>query len=216
MDVREALYTTRAMRRVSPDPVPEPVLARILDAAIRAPSGGNAQNWTFLVVDDRAVIGEVGTIYHDAMAQLWKTIYAQQIVDAESDPDDPDNAQWLRVYRSAQWLADHFADVPLLVFGFGDAGSVYPALWSAQLAARAEGVGSAFTSVLAYFNRDETLAALGVPGDGAPPLQAMITFGYPLGRWGVAARNPIGDVMFRNQWGTPLGIDVAEPLWPDT
>jgi nitroreductase len=215
MDVREALYTTRAMRRVSPDPIPEAVIARILDAAIRAPSGGNAQNWAFLVVDDRAVIGRVGAIYQDAMAQLWKAVYAQQILDAEADPDEPENAQWLRVYRSAQWLADHLGEVPLLVCGFGDAGSVYPALWSAQLAARAEGVGSAFTSALAYFNRDETLGALGVPAEGAPPFQAMITFGYPRGRWGVAARKPIGEVMFRNQWGAPLGIDVDEPLWPD-
>ena len=44
MDVREALYTTRAMRRVTPDPIPDDVQARILDAAIRAPTGGNAQN----------------------------------------------------------------------------------------------------------------------------------------------------------------------------
>jgi len=55
MDVREALYTTRAMRRVKPDPIPADVQARILDAAIRAPSGGNAQSWRFLLVDDPAV-----------------------------------------------------------------------------------------------------------------------------------------------------------------
>lgn len=47
MDVREALYTTRAMRRVKSDPIPEQVIARILDAAVRAPTGGNAQNWRF-------------------------------------------------------------------------------------------------------------------------------------------------------------------------
>ena len=55
MDVREALYTTRAMRRVTPDPIPDDVQARILDAAIRAPTGGNAQNWRFLLVDDPEV-----------------------------------------------------------------------------------------------------------------------------------------------------------------
>jgi nitroreductase len=215
MDVREALYTTRAMRRVSSDPIPDAVVARIIDAAIHAPSGGNAQNWNFIVVDDREVIGKIGSIYQEAMTELWKTIYAQQIADSQADPDDPDNAQWLRVYRSAQWLQDHFGDVPLLLCGLGDAGSVYPALWSAQLAARAEGVGSAFTSVLSFFNRDETLAALGVPGEGAPPFHGMITFGYPLGRWGVGARKPAAEVMYSNQWGTPLGIDVPGPLWPD-
>ena len=52
MDIREALYTTRAMRRVTPDPIPEDVQMRILDATIRAPSGGNSQQWRFMLVDD--------------------------------------------------------------------------------------------------------------------------------------------------------------------
>jgi nitroreductase len=216
MDAREVLYTTRAMRRVKPDPIPEPIVARILDAAIRAPSGGNAQSWKFVVIDDREQIARLAPLYQDAMDQVWKLVYAQQLEAALADPDDPEHASWLRVYRSACWLADNFAQVPLLLLGFGDAGSVYPALWSAQLAARAEGVGSAFTSVLGFFNRDATLALLGTTAEEAGPLQGCITFGYPLGRWGVAARNPIGEVMFRNRWGNPLGIDVPDALWPDT
>ena len=60
MDVYEALYTTRAMRRVRPDPIPEAVQARILDAAVRAPSGGNAQGWRFLLVDDPDVRARLG------------------------------------------------------------------------------------------------------------------------------------------------------------
>jgi nitroreductase len=51
VDVYEALYTTRMMRRMRPDEIPPEVQARILDAAIRAPNGGNAQRWHFLVVD---------------------------------------------------------------------------------------------------------------------------------------------------------------------
>src|SRR5258708_31005811 len=54
MDVYEALYTTRAMRRVRPDPIPYPVQARILDAAIRAPSGGKAQAGPFFLAADPA------------------------------------------------------------------------------------------------------------------------------------------------------------------
>ena len=58
----------------------------------------------------------------------------------------------LKVQRSAQWLADHFEEVPLFLFGFVQAdptgGSIFPAVWSAQLAARAEGVGSSLTAVL--------------------------------------------------------------------
>lgn len=212
MDVREALYTTRAMRRVKPDPIPADIVARILDAAIHAPSGGNAQTWKFVVVDDRNVISRLAPVYKDAIDQLWKTAYAQQIATTQSAPEDPENAQWLRIFASAQWLADHFADVPLLLFGFGDAGSVYPALWSAQLAARAEGIGSALTSVLGFFNRDDALAVLGTTAEQSGALLGCITFGYPLGRWGVAARKPISDVMFRNQWGAPL--DVPAPGLP--
>ncbi len=60
VDLYEALYTTRAMRRVRPDPIPQDAQARILDAAIRAPSGGNAQAWRFLLVDDRATKERLG------------------------------------------------------------------------------------------------------------------------------------------------------------
>ena len=56
MDVYEALYTTRAMRRVTSEPIPEEVQKKILDAAIRAPSGGNSQTWRFMLVDDKDVL----------------------------------------------------------------------------------------------------------------------------------------------------------------
>src|SRR5439155_881214 len=82
MDLHEALYTTRAMRRMRPDPIPPDVQARILDAAIRAPSGGNMQTWRFLLVDDPAVKAEIGPLYRAAMSQLWETIYADQIAAA--------------------------------------------------------------------------------------------------------------------------------------
>jgi nitroreductase len=213
MDVREALYTTRAMRRVSSEPIPQDVVARILDAAIRAPSGGNMQAWKFLVVTDAEVRSKLAPLYQDCIAQLWKTIYAARLQAAQNDPDDPENAQFLRVYRSASWLGEHFGEVPMLLFGFGDAGSVYPALWNAQLAARAEGVGSALTSIMTVFHKEETLEALGVPSEGAPPLVACITFGYPTGRWGVAQRNPVEAVTYENQWGNPLGFEVNGPLW---
>jgi nitroreductase len=204
------------MRRVKPDAIPEDVVTRILDAAIRAPTGGNAQSWKFVMVDDRDRIAKLAPVYKDAIDQLWKAVYAQKIEAARADPDDPEHAQWLRIFRSAQWLADHFADLPLLLFGFGDTGSVYPALWSAQLAARAEGVGSALTSVLGFFHRDDALAVLGTTVEESGPLVGCVTFGYPLGRWGVATRRPISEVMYRNQWGAPLGLDVPAPLWPAT
>src|SRR5215469_4670017 len=150
MDVYEALYTTRAMRRVRPDPIPPEVQARILDAAVRAPSGGNSQNWRFMLVDDPGVKAQLGPLYRECMAQLWATAYRDRIERARANPADPQSASLLRVVSSAQHLADHFEGVPLFLLAFSRSdptgGSIFPAVWSAQLAARAEGVGSALTT----------------------------------------------------------------------
>jgi nitroreductase len=218
-DLHEALYTTRAMRRVRPDPIPLDVQARILDAAIRAPTGGNTQQWRFLLVDDPDVKARLGPLYRECIAQLWATVYADRIAAIEADPDDPENKQNARVVRSAQHLADHFEDVPLFLFAFvrsdPTGGSIFPAVWNAMLAARAEGVGSSLTSVL-VFRLQETLDILGVPPDKGWIMSCCVSFGYPTGRWGVAPRRPAHEVAYRNSWGTPLGIEIPEPLWsPD-
>ena len=218
MDIREALYTTRAMRRVAPDPVPADVQARILDAAVRAPSGGNTQGWRFLLVDDPDVKAGLGPLYRDSIEQLWASVYADRIAAAEADPDDPESKQFVKVRRSAQHLADHFVQVPLYLFAFVQhdptGGSIYPAVWSAMLAARAEGVGSSLTSVLGFFHPRETIDILGVPTDEGWIMACCVSFGYPTGRWGVAARRPVHEVSYRNRWGAPVGFEVPEPLWP--
>jgi nitroreductase len=218
MDVREALYTTRAMRRVRPDPIPAGVQARILDAAIRAPSGGNAQGWRFLLIDDPAVKARLGPLYRDAIGRLWQTAYREPLERAKAAPQDPASVSLLKVQASAQHLADHFEQVPLFLAAFcrGDAsgGSIFPAVWSAQLAARAEGVGSALTSVLGFFHGAETNQILGVPPDNGWAMNCLVSFGYPTGRWGVAPRRPVQDVAYRNTWGTEVGFTVSEPLWP--
>jgi nitroreductase len=218
MDIYEALYTTRAMRRVRPDPIPLESQARILDAAIRAPSGGNTQNWRFLLVDDPAVKARIGPHYKHSIAQLWKTVYADRLAAAASDPEAESSIQMVKVQRSAQWLADHFEEVPLFLFAFvqGDSsgGSIFPAVWSAQLAARAEGIGSSLTSVLGFFHPKETFEILGVPVDKGWVMSCCVSFGYPTGRWGVAARRPVQEVAYRNQWGGSIGVEINQPLWP--
>src|ERR1700722_17215342 len=154
MDTYEALYTTRAMRRVKPDPIPTDVQQRILDAAVRAPSGGNTQNWRFLVVDDPEVRGALGPIYRRCIALLWDTIYKDRIAAALATPDDPESKEMLSIQRSAQHLADHFEVYPMLLFSFvqydPSGGSIFPATWSAMLAARAEGIGSSLPSVFLF------------------------------------------------------------------
>ncbi|MGH9098235.1 MAG: nitroreductase family protein [Acidimicrobiales bacterium] len=217
MDIYEALYTTRAMRRVRPDPIPLPVQARILDAAIRAPTGGNAQNWRFLLADDLEVIGQIGPLYRDAIDQLWKTVYADRLAAAVADPESEESIEMLKVQRSAQWLADHFEQVPLFLFGFIQAdptgGSIFPAIWSAQLAARAEGVGSSLTAVLGFFHPAEMFEILGVPKDKGWVMACCVSLGYPTGRWAVAPRRPVDQVSYRNRWGDSVGFGVEQPLW---
>jgi len=217
VDVFEALYTTRAMRRVRPDPVPSDVQASILDAAIRAPTGGNAQNWRFLLVDDAEVIARLAPLYKAGIDSLWVTLYADRVAWAAEDPDDPERQAFLRVQRSAQWAADNFTAYPLLLFGFAQhdptGGSIYPALWSAQLAARAHGVGSTLTAVL-LFADGEVKEILGVPADEGWNQAGCVLMGYPTGRWGVAERQPVQQVSYRNRWGEPLGFEVTDPLWP--
>jgi nitroreductase len=194
MDVFEVLYTTRAMRRLRPDPVPGDVVARIIDAGIRAPSPGAAdgQAWRFIAVTDRAVMTELGRVWRatrDGLLERVPTLYP--------------NA---RQAASSNYLYDHFDDVPLLIVAFGPdpagANTVVQACWSMCLAARAEGLGSTYTTLL-------TLAAaevnriLGVPDDAGVRLFAALPVGYPVGKWGVAPRQPAHEVTFANRWGNP-------------
>ncbi len=123
MDIYEALYTTRAMRRVRPDPVPLDVQARILDAAIRAPSGGNMQGWRFLLVDDPSIRDRLGPIYRACLEQLFGTVYKSGLEAARAEPSKPESVELLKMYRSADYLGRNFERVPLLLFAFAQSGS---------------------------------------------------------------------------------------------
>ena len=217
MDVYEALYTTRAMRRVKPDPIPLEVQRRVLDAAVRAPSGGNAQNWRFMLVDDPDVKASIGPIYRECLGSLWTTYYKPRVDAAAADPSLAESKSFVKMRSSAQHLADHYEGYPLLLFGFargdGSGGSIFPAVWSAQLAARAEGVGTALTSVLA-FRAADVMEILGVPADENWNMACCVTFGYPTGKWGVPGRVPAHEVAHRNRWGAPVGFDIDDALWP--
>jgi nitroreductase len=208
MDLYEALYTTRAMRRVSPDPIPEEVVTRMLDAAVRAPSGSNAQSWRWLVVTDRDTIGRLGVLYREAWTHLNETVYAG------TDRSDP---ALRRVIGSAQWLADNFGSVPLVVMAYhrndSSGSSIYPAVWNLMLAARGEGVGTTLTTVLGSFKEREVAEVLDVPPDRGWSNAAAVTCGYPLGRWGVATRKPVHEVVYQDRWGVAPAWEVPEPLW---
>jgi len=117
-----------------------------------------------------------------------------------------------RMKGSGDYVADHFDEVPLLLFVFAidDLGgaNIYPAIWSALLAARAEGVGGVMTMVLRNF-KDRVNDLLGVPVEEGWTMSAMLALGYPRGEWGVAAnRRPVHEVSSRNRWGAPFGVEV--------
>jgi nitroreductase len=209
MNIYEALYTTRAMRRLKPDPIPHDVQARILDAAIRAPNIG--QGWRFLLVDDAEIKSQLAALYLQAFERLFDH-YGINLADLlRADTEEG------RAARSGDHLARHFAEVPLLLIGFAltsEGSGIYPALWSAMLAARAEGIGSTLTGVLQTFFADEVMEILAVPKDAGWTMHGVVPMGYPTGRWGVGARKPVHEVAARNHWQGDLGFTVPEPLWP--
>jgi nitroreductase len=221
MDVYEALYTTRMMRRMRPDPIPLDTQARILDAGIRAPNGGNTQRWHFVAVDDRELKKEFAQLFRQARALEYEKFQTGQgpMVAPAPGVDPAAHAETMRLIKgSGDFLADHFEEVPLLLFVFAidDLGgaNIYPAIWSILLAARAEGVGGVMTMVLNNF-ADKVNELLGVPADEGWKMSAMLTLGYPRGKWGVAAnRRPVQEVSSRNRWDAPFGVEVAQPLWP--
>jgi nitroreductase len=123
-----------------------------------------------------------------------------------------------RAARSGDYLARHFAAVPLLLIGFSlsSAGSsIHPALWSAMLAVRAEGIGCTMTDILRVHCADEMFDLPGVPKDAGWHMHGVIPMGYPTDKWGVAARRPVHEVAARNSWQGDPGFTVPEPLWPE-
>jgi nitroreductase len=209
MDILEAIYTTRSMRRVKPDPIPDDVLRAIMDAAIRAPSGGNSQGWSFLVIRDAAMRRKLEDIYRPAIRALFQPggPYAGLM-----DVEDPEQREATRRLRdSALYLGEHLHEAPVIVIACIRTGgrgtnvitgsSIYPAVQNLMLAARAFGVGSTLTTVHRV-KQDEVREMLGIPPD--VETAALIPLGYPKGRWGVARRRPLEEVVFAERWGQPF------------
>lgn len=217
MDLYQALYTTRAMRRVKPDPIPDEVIAKIMDAAVRAPSGGNTQKWRFLFVTDVAKKEALQKLYREGLTELNATQY-KAVMDLihEGDPNDPEVIQAKKTNASAEWLADNLHKVPTLLFAWGKPNgesSIYPALWSLQLAANAEGIGTSLTTLLFKKHTQQVLDILGAPAPGEWVPMAMISMGYPTGKWAIAKRQPPHAVSFQDTWGNPVSWSVDQPLW---
>ena len=217
MDVFEALYTTRAMRRVKEDPIPDEIIKSMLDSAIRAPSGSNRQDWRFVAVTDQEVRTQLADIYRETWDYYVKSFYNSSSDLGASNLKDKEQIESVRrISNSASWLAENYDKVPLLVLAFSrndpTGSSIYPAIWSLMLAARSHGIGTCLTTVMS-FKTEEVYEVLDIPADKGWALNATITAGYPLGKWGVAERKPVEEVTFLNKWGQSPDWNLTEPLW---
>ncbi len=108
-DLFETMYTCRAMRRFKPDPIPEDVLEKLIDAAAQCPSGSNAQNWKFVVVRDRTKLA--------AIQKLWKTswdFYNETVNKVPRPGEDP--AAKARQVKAGYYMVEHMHEVPALIF----------------------------------------------------------------------------------------------------
>jgi len=200
----EALHSTPSRRYLSPDPIPDDVLWAILDAAIRGPSGGNAQHWGWVVVTDQEVKDRVAAWYR----VNWEAAYGarrEEILNAEVSP----GGLTPRGFLGAEHLAHHIQEAPVWVFpvlrGAADAtsprvgSSIYGAVQQLCLAARAYGIGTSLTTL--YGGHEEELRELlGLPPDALT--MALIPMGYPAqGRWAEPRRRPVEEVVHWNRWG---------------
>lgn len=193
MSLGEAIFTQRSIRRFKPDPIPLEDIHLLVDAAVKAPNGGNQQVTRFLVVIDREMIGEFGKLYREA----W---WAKRRDEGFNKRDDVP-----RQFHAAAGLADAMKDVPCIVFalavGEGPANSVIPAVQNLMLAARSIGIGSVPTTlhatVMARFH-----AMFGVPNDVV--FHFCIPLGYPQGNFGPNVRKPTSEITFLNRWSAPV------------
>ncbi|MGH7935076.1 MAG: nitroreductase family protein [Candidatus Binataceae bacterium] len=203
-DLYEALYTTRAMRRLKPDPVPREIILKIIEAATMSPSNSNRQPWIFVVVTE----AETKHFVAERYKQAWQAHYLTpgKRLALHTQPDTPEG----RSLKSANYLANHLAQAPVLIFAcvkrYNDAaragrpmyGSIYPAVQNLCLAARGHGLGTSITGLHHVFGR-EIDQLLGVPDNYAN--EVLIPMGYPQGRWDRPARKPAAEVTFFERWG---------------
>jgi len=200
MDIFEAIYTLRAMRRLKADPVPEELIWKVLDAAIRAPSGGNAQPWAFVVVTDSAKKAKIGEWYLEAWNAAYGGPRAKEAMLA--------SPVMARTFKSADYLANNIASVPVLIFACVQPGqtaatsgagpNIYPAVQNLMLAARSLGLGTTLTTLHRAHEAD-VKEMFGIPADY--DTMAMIPMGYPKGNFGSGPRKPVEKVSHWDAWG---------------
>lgn len=189
----EGMRTTRAIRRLLPDPVPLGLIRKVCEAATFAPSGGNRQPWAFIAVTDPERRRWVAERYRAAFAQYIAP--AQRAAQSAAYPDAKRRNQ-----ASALHLAEHLAEVPVQLFVAGwtrrsepQLQALMPAVQNLLLACRAVGLGASLTTMHRSFGA-ECDRWLGLP-EGCPTC-ALIPIGWPRGKYGTPPRRPIDESLF--------------------
>ena len=212
--VDHVLSTTRAVRRRLDltRTVPREVIGECLDLAIQAPTGSNSQGWRWVVVTDPDRRAALADIYRRGFS-AYIEMRTQQASTAAFDPDAPPAEEMLRVATSAMHLAEHLGEVPVHVVpcivgremvGGGNVtaaglyGSIYPAVWSFQLALRSRGLGSSLTT-LHLIHEDEAAQILGIPDNVVQV--GLVPVAYFTGDdFSPAPRRPASEVTYWDRW----------------
>ena len=204
LNALEALHSTPARRYLSTKEIPDRIIWDLLDAAIRAPSGGNSQEWNWIVLKDQEKKDQISEWYREGW-QLAYGIRRQAIMD-QSDSSDTLGP---RNYLSAEYLANHIHEAPIWIIGTlrntSNSGnpragsSIYGAIQNLMLAARAYGIGSTLTTLYAGHEED-VKHLLGIPDDAMT--MALIPLGYPKkGKWSQPKRQAVEEVTHWDFWG---------------
>src|SRR5215470_7324813 len=205
----DIIETTRAMRRLKPDPVPDELIRKILRAGVCAANGGNTQRWRFLVVKDQGIKKKVQAYYKRALDEVVGPRYR-----TSAPPPGVTRERYARQHAAVEYLTEHFHEAPAWIVACLDrpqqnvqgaapparsaGASIYPAVQNMLLAARALGLGATLTTRHLLYEK-ETEAALGLP----PGVHsyAIIPIGYPMGKFGPIRRGPLPKIVYRDRWG---------------
>lgn len=207
----ELLTTTRSVRlRLDLErPVERSLIEECLRVAQQAPTGGNRQTWSFIVLTEGKVRRALAEIYKRG----WEAYLASMNGGGSSQRNEALNRQVVRVYRSAQYLADQMEHVPVLVVPClagrlvspdteqqaGYWGSILPAVWSFMLAARARGLGTCLTTVHLHYEEDAA-RLLGIPFDQVTQA-GLIPIAHTKGTdFKPASRKPLDAIVHWEKW----------------
>lgn len=208
ISVDNAIFTTRAMRHLRDDPVSKEDLEYIVEAATMAPSAGNYQMWTFIVVTGEEIRQKIGAAYKEAgAAYIRDTVLA--------DPNTGE--EQMHVYGKAMYTVDHLGQAPAIIVACstvpvpndsaaasGVFGSVFPAIQNLMLAARGRGLGTTLLTLatdhapLPPKENEPVREILKLPA--GVEVVGLIPVGYPKGKWGRPRRDKNLKVLHWNTW----------------